>query len=112
MFNVSEAGEMISCLKNGYPWQTFHKSESNSTQISFGPWSKEHEVGKEGNQGHWKGRKNDWVLSVYSGKASRIVISAGESEVLLKLLEGFISTALECNAKNHARRFEESQQNK
>jgi|DEB0MinimDraft_6_1074348.scaffolds.fasta_scaffold39029_2 hypothetical protein len=113
MFNVSEAGEMIACLKNGYPWQTYHKSESSDTQITFGPWAKDHEVGKKGNNGYWSGKKNDWVLSVYTnGERSGITASAGEAEVLLRLLEKFVDTALLCNAANHKRRFEESQKNK
>lgn len=113
MLNVSEAGEMIACLKNGYPWQTYHKSEAADSQITFGPWGKDHEVGKKGNAGYWSGKKNDWVLSVYSdGKRNGITATAGEAEVLLRLLEKFVDTALHCNAVNHQRRFEESQAKK
>ena len=110
MFNVSEAGEMIACMKHSYPWQAYHSSGTVSTQITFGPWEKEHEVGKKGNAGHWKGKKNDWVLSVYSdGQRSGITMSAGEAEVVLKLLESFVTTALELNQANHDRRFAEAQ---
>lgn len=113
MFNIGEAGEMIACIKNGYPWQAFHKSASSSTQITFGPWKKTHEIGKQGGQGHWKGEKNDFVLSVYSdGVPNRITATAGEAECLLILLQDFVRTATVLDGKNHERKFKASQENK
>jgi hypothetical protein len=45
-FNEFECGEIISCFKNRYNYDSFHKFESNKTSIKFAPWDKKVKITK------------------------------------------------------------------
>lgn len=101
MFNLTEAGELISCIENDYPWSAVHRANDVQTNITFQPWVKDHEVGQKDSKGYWKGKKTDFVLSVYSGgKSNRIVISVGEIQVVKRILIEYIRLSMETDTKN------------
>tara|TARA_R110002110_G_scaffold299540_1_gene513782 strand:+ start:976 stop:1530 length:555 start_codon:yes stop_codon:yes gene_type:complete len=45
-FNEFECGAIISCIKNRFEYNTFHKFEDNKTTIKFSPWDKSDKIQK------------------------------------------------------------------
>ena len=45
-FNEFECGAIVSCLKNRFEYNTYHKFEDNQTTIKFSPWDKHSTIQK------------------------------------------------------------------
>ena len=92
--NVSEAGEILSSMKTRIPFVAFHTFSDDSTIIKFTPWDQKRKVlGKDGEEWH---TVPSWGLTVTRNKTNvfKLPLTAGESEVLAKLLDQFIEDAL------------------
>ena len=89
-FNQFECGEILSCLKNRYAYETFHSFDSNKTVIKFSPWDKEVKSTRlENNQPKESSHivpAFGLVITRNGNQVFRLPLTPGECECLISLL--------------------------
>ena len=90
-FNEFECGEILSCLKNRYVYETFHAFDDNKTIIRFTPWDKEvkttHlEKDKKTSELSQKVPAFGLVVTRNGNQTFRLPLSPGECEGLISLI--------------------------
>ena len=93
-FNEFECGEILSCLKNRYVYETFHAFDDNKTIIRFTPWDKETKIThlekeKGTSEIIQKTPAFGLVITRNGNQTFRLPLSPGECECLISLL-GFL----------------------
>ena len=107
----TEAGEIISSVRSRVPFTAFHKKDDNTTIINFTPWDKKRKIrGKDGDQFF---ETPAFGLSVAKNSSQKfsLPLEAGETEMLVLLLEEYIKWAFDAAARQYKPREEGGQSN-
>ncbi len=96
-FNEFECGAIVSCLKNRYEYNTFHKFEDNKTTIKFSPWDKVSKIKKFNPSTKNYDDTSQTVpafgisITKNSNNTFKLPLEPGEAECLRLLIENIIS---------------------
>ena len=93
--NSSEAGEMISSIKNRIPVVFFHKYNEDTTIIKLTPWDKERKIKTQNGEETFKVPAFGLSITKNSSQNFKIALEPGETEILMILLSEFIKQDLE-----------------
>lgn len=106
--NANEAGEMISSIKTRVPVVFFHKFGNDTTIIKFTPWDKDRTVKEKNGEQTYKSAAFGLSISKNSSQHFKVALEAGETEVLILLLEDFIKQVLFFEAQKGKEAFSDS----
>lgn len=107
--NSSEAGEMISSIKNRIPVVFFHKYNEDATIIKLTPWDKERKIKTQNGEEIFKAPAFGLSITKNSSQNFKIALEPGETEILMVLLSEFIKQDLEFQ-KNKTQQEPQAQQ--
>ena len=93
--NSSEAGEIISSIKNRIPVVFFHKYNDDTTIIKLTPWDKERKIKSQNGEETFKIPAFGLSITKNSSQNFKIALEPGETEILMVLLSDFIKQDLQ-----------------
>lgn len=92
--SANEAGEILSSFKSRIPVNFFHKFGEGNTVIKFTPWDKDRKIKEQGGEVVYKSPAFGVTISKNAATIFKIVLEAGETEVLAVLLDDLIKQDL------------------